>query len=99
MFYKYSIWTDDGEKFFSNVTSERKAIAAIIRYYSISSSTARKMWVKNNETGMLIGIVNKRSRGYTYETDKGERYVNTDGTFMKKTSKGNQFGLDFYLGK
>ena len=99
MFYKYSVYKDNGKTFYANVTTERRAIQLIISLYETGNSDlARKMWVRNNETGMLIGIVNKRVNRYTYETTSGrERYVNTDGTFVKKTPKGNQFGLDFYL--
>lgn len=98
MFYKYSVWMDDGKTFWSNTTTEKAAIAAIIDYYGISSSTARKMWVRNNETGMLIGMVNRLGNRFTYETTDGrERYVNKDGTFVKKPRGTNAFGLDLYL--
>lgn len=98
MFYKYSVWMDDGKTFWSNNTTEKSAIATIIVYYGISSSTARKMWVKNNETGMIIGTVHKLGDKFTYETTDGrERYVNKDGTFVKKPKGTNAFGLDLYL--
>lgn len=98
MFYKYSIWRDDGKIFWSNNTTEKSAIATIIICYGISPSMARKMWIKNNETGMLIGRVNRLDNRFTYETTDGrERYVNKDGTFVKKTKKTNAFGLDLYL--
>lgn len=98
MFYKYSIWGDNGKTFWSNTTTEKRAIAMMIDYYSYNSNAARKMWIKNNETGMLIGTVHKLGDKFTYETTDGrERYVNMDGTFVKKTKKTNAFGLDLYL--
>lgn len=98
MFYKYSVWRDDGKKFDSNVSSEKSAIATIIWYYGFLPNIARKMWVKNNETGMIVGTVHRLGDKFTYETTDGrERYVNKDGTFVKKPKGTNAFGLDLYL--
>lgn len=98
MFYKFSVW-ENGQTFYADVTTEKAARQLICQLWEIAPTRAKKMWVKNNETGLFVGLVARYTRNgkveYAYETtDSKVRVINTDGTFVKKTKKQpSPFGL------
>jgi len=96
LFYKYSVVYDKNRESYANATTETMARKIIIN----AGGCNGEMWVRNNESGLLIGIVSKYNHygiiEYTYETTDGrERRINADGTFAKKTKKKewHPFGL------
>lgn len=94
LYFKYSVVYDNWE-WYANATTETMARKRIIDAGGFDG----KMWVRNNETGLLIGLVRRYHYGslqYLYETTDGrERRINADGTFVKKTKKkeAHPFGL------
>ena len=92
MFYKFSVWDDDGNRFYADVTTETRARQLICHMWQIAPSRAKGMWVKDNESGLLVGKVYRYSQYgksvYSYETtDSKIRKINEDGTFVKPKKK------------
>ena len=103
--YKFIVIDERDNTRMYNAKTEKEAIRYIINYYSEHPQTARHLWVADYYTWKKIGIVNRYGKygggfEYTYETvSKGEREVNRDGSFVKKSrsERTNQFGLDWDL--
>lgn len=95
LYFKYSVVYGKNREWYANATTETMARKIIINADGFNG----KLLVKNNETGLLIGLVDRYNHygimEYTYETFDGrERRINADGTFVKKAKrKGTPFGL------
>lgn len=93
--FRFSVVDGRSKKVLTFKTTEAYARMWIIDMKGFNG----KMWVKNNETGLLIGLVNRYDRSgkieYYYETTDGkERRIKADGTFFKKAKKNSlPFGL------
>lgn len=93
--FRFSVVDGRSREVINFTTTEAKARRYIIDMGGFDG----KMWVKNNETGLLIGSISKYNHYgsilYYYETTNGkERRIKADGSFFKKAKKKTlPFGL------
>ena len=86
---KYVLFDEqNGENLPGGYQTSTQARKAIINWYMISTKIGKRLWVRNTQTGLLEGKVERYihygTKQFYYTTaDSKERRIHEDGTFVR----------------
>lgn len=95
---KYVLFDEQtGENLPTGFQTSTQARKAIISWYMNSPKIAKRLWVRNTQTGLLEGQVEfynhyGTKQFYYITVDSRERRIHADGTFVRKKTD-SQYGI------